>query len=49
MTIKLGFLICSACRVWDHDVSRWGRFQDPNEAVTYELRCSFEAYEGSVK
>lgn len=22
-----------------YDVSRWGRFQDPDEAATYELRC----------
>src|SRR6185369_118178 len=22
-----------------YDVSRWGRFQDPDEAASYELRC----------
>ncbi len=35
--------VASGCAEFDallvYDVSRWGRFQDPDEAASYELRC----------
>lgn len=35
--IELG--VCDFEAVLVYDISRWGRFQDPDEAASYELKC----------